>query len=147
MTDFLKNGTLTEDGQKVVDTLNQWVTEALKDPNPDKFNSMGGHVKHYGTNVIMLKSIKPTDWIAEHNTAAEAVMDVLNEAAQKQKVTEAATRANEGVTKLTEELGKLQKIVEQQAAELKELKEAKATEKPADKKAKKDKTEETDSEA
>lgn len=147
MTDFLKNGVLTEDGQRVVNTLDQWVAEALKDPNPEKFNSMGGHVKHYGANVIMLKSIKPTDWIAEHNTAAEAVMDVLREAEEKQKVTEQAARGDEGVTKITEELGKLQKIVADQAKEIADLKEAKAAEKPTDKKTKKDKTEEADSEA
>lgn len=134
MHDFLKDGKLTEDGLKVVAYLNEAIEPALKDRNPNVFNGLSGMVKDYGMNVAIAGFASTEAWIAGHPNAAEAVLELVLAKEKQQTATEAATQANEGVTKLTEEFNKLAKLIEERdkkrAEEIAALKEAQN--KPAD---------------
>lgn len=144
MNEFVKNGALTPDGQKVVDYLNEAIKPALEDPNPNVFNSLSGAVKHFGVNVVLGQLMTSAQWLEDYNYSANVLLDNIAAAEAQQQVNQQATETAAAVKSISEQFDEMKKLLAEQAVELAALKEAKPE--PKGKKAKPASEPETDAE-
>lgn len=126
MIDFVKNGALTPEGEKVIAYLSEAIKPALEDPNPNVFNSLSGSVKHYGVNVVLGQMMSPAQWLENYNYSANVLLEGINAAEQQAQVNAQAQETAENVKSMTEQFDELKKLVTAQAEELAALKEAKS---------------------
>jgi hypothetical protein len=74
------------DEKRVIGYLNDLCAEADRHANPDMVNSLPGMVKHYYANVFKLRVMTPEGWMRDFPGAAQAVMNGLLEADDKEQL-------------------------------------------------------------
>lgn len=149
MADFIINGHITPDGQRVLGYIKTQIAEAEGKGNVDALNGLPGMIKHFVANVHLAKTITEAQWLNDYNYAAGSIFGLLVEADQK-VAQEAATQENASqISNLEAAFNQLKEQMEAQVAKLnadnealrEELNSAKAESEPV-KSAKKAKTDE-----
>lgn len=133
LPDFVRNGTLTTEGQKVKERIEAQLAaaHALVEEKQDIgfMNGLAGHLKHYYVNVSSAHLMTPEEWMRDYPYAASVVWEQVETA---RKLTEEAATAAAGQSDVVTRLDKLEQLIADLALKLTPAeKPAKAKAKPA----------------